>query len=266
MRNNGLSVTFVLAAGIALGFTACNRSPGTPSAQRAAGISVQPATQEARPSAPSQANVIPVSSSSPTATATSVPAAVPEADDPVKIVAADSSQTFTIAEHAFRLLKHVQRIERVPGTTAEETVEWWELRNSKDQVVHREQYPSSIVDGAFDVTVSVTASSFATKEGAGIVGQRGEEPSDPLSGGSVQVFGYKYGRDQYGVDESLFGSFGPPIWVEGDYLGIDTDASRPKPTLPPGVTMTTMDDILKFKVWTGNFFVMYPVRINWITG
>jgi hypothetical protein len=30
--------------------------------------------------------------------------------------------------------------------------------------------------------------------------------------------------------------------------------------------MMTMDDILKFKVWTGNFFVVYPVRINWITG
>jgi hypothetical protein len=158
------------------------------------------------------------------------------------------------------MLKHVQR------TAHDETVEWWELRNSKDQVVYRETYPVSVVNGAFDFMVFVTATSFTTKEGAGIVVQRGEEPSDPMAGGSVQVFGYKYGREKYGVDESLFQSFGPPIWVEGEYLGVDTDTTHPKPTLPPGITMMTVDDILKFKIWTGNFFVIYPVRINWITG
>lgn len=158
------------------------------------------------------------------------------------------------------MLKHVQR------TAHDETVEWWELRNSKDQVVYRETYPVNVVNGAFDSTVSVTATPFTTKEGAGIVVQRGEEPSDPMSGGSVQVFAYKYGGEKYGVDESLFQSFGPPISLEGEYLGVDTDTTLPKPTLPSGVTMITMDDILKFKIWTGNFFVMYPVRINWITG
>lgn len=264
MRNNGIRVTIVLLAGITVGLSACNRSGTAASAQAVTGAIARPAPQNSQAPA-AQAPAAAPSSSSPAPSSSATPAA-PDNNAPVKLVAADSSQNFTIGEHTFRMLKHVQRIERVPGTTADETVEWWELRNSKDQVVYREQYPFSFVDGGFDFTVSVTASSFATKEGAGIVVQRGEEPSDPLAGGSVQVFGYKYGRDKYGVDESLFGSFGPPIWVEGDYLGVDTDTSRPKPALPPGVTMMTMDDILKFKVWTGNFFVMYPVRINWITG
>ena len=87
-----------------------------------------------------------------------------------------------------------------------------------------------------------------------------------MAGGSVQMFAFRYGREKYGVDESLFQSFGPPIWVEGEYLGVDTDTTRPKPVVPPGITMMTMDDTLKFKIWTGNFYVVYPVRINWITG
>ncbi len=215
---------------------------------------------------PAQATPGIVSSSPPSESSSPVPAGNADANVPVRLVAEDTAQSFTIASHTFRLLKHVQRIESAPGKTTEETVEWWELRNSKDQVVYREQYPFNVVNGVFDFAVSISASSFTTKEGAGIVVQRGDEPSDPLSGGSVQVFGYKYGRDKYGVDESLFQSFGPPIWVEGDYLGIATDTNRPIPTLPPGVTMMTMNDILRFKVWTGNFFVEYPVRINWITG
>lgn len=262
MKDNGLRVTIVLVALMTVGLGACKRSDSTASAQAVTGAILRPAAQNgpasaAAPSAPS---------SSSSATPSAVAALAPEDIAPRKLVAADSSQNFTIGEHTFRMLKHVQRIEAAPGQSVEETVEWWELRNSKDQVVYREQYPFNVVNGVFDFSVSVTASSFTTKEGAGIVVQRGDEPSDPLSGGSVQVFGYKYGRDKYGVDESLFGSFGPPIWIQGDYLGIGTDTSRPTPTLPSAVTMMTMDDILKFRVWTGNFFILYPVRINWITG
>ncbi len=255
-------MTIVLVAVSAVGLIACNRNQGTASAQAVTGVIAQPAAPKP---ATSQTSAAPAPSTS-SAAGSSAPAPAASESGSAKLVAADSTQSFSIADHVIRFIKHVQRIESAPGKTAEETVEWWELRNSKDQVVYREQYPFNVVNGVFDFAVSVTANSFATKEGAGIVIQRGDEPSDPLSGGSVQLFGYKYGREKYGVDESLFQSFGPPIWIQGDYLGIGTDTDRPKPTLPAGVTMMTMDDILKFKVWTGNFFVMYPVRINWITG
>jgi hypothetical protein len=262
MRNNGLRVTIVLVALMAVGLGGCKRSASATSAQAVTGAMARPAPQNP----PAAAAQVPApSSSSSTAPSASAPSAFDDSA-PRKLVPVDSNENFTIGAHTFRMLKHMQRIEAAPGQSVEETVEWWELRNSKDQVVYREQYPFNVVNGAFDFSVSVTASSFTTKEGAGIVVQRGDEPSDPLSGGSVQVFGYKYGRDKYGVDESLFGSFGPPIWIQGDYLGIGTDTHSPTPSLPRGVTMMTLDDILKFKVWTGNFFILYPVRINWIMG
>jgi len=251
-------VATVLAAALSLPLSACKGSDHGVSSQ--AGTAVRPAPQTPQASPAAQAPAALPSSSAVLTPPPSPSEATPQTSVPANVSVADSTESFTIAGHTFRMLKHVQR------SAHDETVEWWELRNSKDQVVYRETYPVSVANGEFDSTVSVTATPFTTKEGAGITVQRGEEPSDPMAGGSVQVFAYKYGREKYGVDESLFQSFGPPIWVEGKYLGIDTDTHRPEPTLPPGITMMTMDDILKFKIWTGNFYVMYPVRINWITG
>jgi len=260
MRNIKIRVATVLVTAVSLSLSACNRSDSAAPARAVTGAIVGPASQTPEASPPAQAPApLP-----PKNDVLTPPASAPDATSrtrvPANVSATDSTESFTVVGHTFRMLKHVQH------TAHDETVEWWELRNSKDQVVYRETYPVSAVNGAFDFMVFVTATSFTTKEGAGIVVQRAQEPSDPMAGGSVQVFGYKYGREKYGVDESLFQSFGPPIWVEGQYLGVDTDTTYPKPTLPPGVTMMTMDDILKFKVWTGNFFVLYPVRINWITG
>ena len=59
---------------------------------------------------------------------------------------------------------------------------------------------------------------------------------------------------------------GPPISIEGEFLDIDTDPLRPTPTSFQGTTTTVMRDILKFRLWTGNVNIVYPVLINWITG
>jgi hypothetical protein len=265
MSSNRTCLTIALAVGMVGCLSACKGSGGAAPAQKVPETVAQPQPKSTPASLPSSVAPSALPSSA-AVSSPSVSTAVSDTGVAARILTADSSQSFTVAGHVFRMLKHVQRVERGPGMTPDQTVEWWELHNSKDQVVYRETYPVNVANGTFDFMVSVTATSFATKEGAGIVVERSDEPSDPMAGGSVQLFGYKYGRDKYGVDESLFQSFGPPIWVEGDYLGIGTEDIHPPPTLPRGVTMLTMDDIMKFKIWTGNFFVMYPVRINWIAG
>jgi hypothetical protein len=80
------------------------------------------------------------------------------------------------------------------------------------------------------------------------------------------MFGFKYGLDKYGADPSLFGPFGPPISVQGEFLEVATDSPGPTPVSFGGRTEMRMNDIMKFRVWTGNFNIIYPVRINWITG
>ncbi len=238
---------------LSVGFSACTRSQGTQST--AVTGSVARPVQQAQP-----AQSTPTSAPS-TAPQTSVPVQRPAAD--AKLVASDRSQEFTIAQRKYRLLIHEQRIEGTP----EKTVEWWELRDSDDHVVRREMYPVSVMNGpAFENTTDISGNSFEGKGGSGIIISGMDEPSAPDSGGWMQVYAFRYGRDKYGADPSLFGPFGPPIYVTGDFLGVETDSYQATPVFKGAAPQTVSYDALKFSVWTGNFKINYLVRINWITG
>jgi hypothetical protein len=261
MKKQGSSVAVVTLVVVAVSFTACNRVPGVKSAQAVAGVATQPAPQKPQPSSaaqtamPSPPQALPASPP--------LPVAAPKSDASApKVVVSDRSQTLVIAQQTFRLVIHVQSIER----TNEETVEWWELRDAKEHVVYRASYEVAFENGGFESTAWISAKSFTTKLGSGILVHGMELPSAPDSGGWVQVFGFKYGRDKYGADESLFGPFGPPIFIDGEFLEVGTDPLRPNPTFFGGVTTTVMTDVLKFRVRTGSFNIVYPVLINWITG
>jgi hypothetical protein len=182
------------------------------------------------------------------------------------MIAAEHTQSFTVAQQTFRLITHTQTMEG----TSDETVDWWELRTPNDRVVVHESVPVAIENGTFENTLAIHGSSFTTDQGGGILIHGFEQPSDPGSGGWLRVFGFKYGRDKYGADENLFGPFGPPIMIEGEFLDVGTDPLRANPPSPSGATGsptgTVMHDILRFRLWTGNFNIVYPVLINWITG
>jgi hypothetical protein len=263
MNQQGNGVTTVIVAAIALSFAGCTRVQGTQPDQATALIA-RSASQ--KPQLPPSIQTAAQAPSSLPSTSASLPLASPPKSDtlPPKVVASDRNQTLTVAEHTFRLLTHLQLIETTQ--TTDETVEWWELRNAKDQIVYRQAYPVSFLDGGFETTVAISAIPFTTQQGSGILVQGMELPSAPGSGGWLQVFGFKYGRDKYGTDESLFGPFGAPISIEGEFLDIGTDALPSTPTFMAGASITTMHDILRFRVWAGNFSILYPVLINWITG
>ena len=263
MKEQGGSVATVVLVAVALSFSACNRGPAIKPAQAATGPAPQSPAPKPQPSAAAQAT--PPLPTSPAASSSlpSVPDAAPKSDGPApKVVVSERSQNLVVAQQTFRLLTHVQSI----PATSDETVEWWELRDAKEQVLYRESYGVEFENGSFASTVAVNASSFTTKQGSGILVQGMDLPSAPDSGGWLRVFGFKYGRDKYGADESLFGPFGPAISIDGEFLNIDTDPLRPTPTSFQGTTTTVMRDVLKFRLWTGNLNIVYPVLINWITG
>jgi hypothetical protein len=260
MKRQGNGLTIVIVAAVALPSAGCTRDQGTPPDQARALIA-RPAPQKPQLSAPIETAAQALPSSPP-----SLPLAPPPKIYalPPKVVVSDHSQTLTVAQHTFRLLTRTQRIETTQ--TTDETVEWWELRNEKDQIVYHQAYPVSFQEGGFESTVSISAIPFTTQQGSGILVQGMELPSAPGTGGWLQVFGFKYGRDKYGTDESLFGPFGAPISIEGEFLDIGSDALPPTPIFMGGASITTMHDILRFRVWAGNFSILYPVLINWITG
>jgi len=255
MKRRGSSVA-VMALSLTLCLAACSRSQGVQSAAPVAGTIVRPAAQQQiQPQQSPQTTL-------PTAPTPQVPATAQPQTMPAKVVASDRTQEFTVAQRKYRLLIHEQSIE---GTT-EKTVEWWELRDTDDRVVRRETYSVTIQNGVFENITEISGNSFEGKGGSGIIISGMDLPSAPDSGGWMQVFAFKYGRDKYGADPSLFVAFGPPIYVTGDFLGVETDSYQPTPLFKGAAPQTVIYDALKFSVWTGNFKITYPVRINWITG
>lgn len=240
---------------LSVGFSACTRSQGTQSAAPATGSVARPV----QPAQPPQS--IPTPAPAPAASPqTSAPVQRPAAD--AKLVASERTQEFTIAERKYRLLLHEQSID---GTTSK-TVEWWELRDADDHVVRHESYPVALQNGEFEDTTEIIGNSFVGKDGSAIIIQGRNEVTAPGDGGWVQVFAFKYGRDKYGADASLFGAFGAPIYVTGEFLGAETESYQPSVVFKGAAPQTVSHDVLKFKVWTGNFNITYLVRINWVTG
>lgn len=237
---------------------ACNRGHNAQAAQAAPAGASQ--SSQVKSSVPPPPPAIPAPATGVTST---VATEAPKAEaSPANVVVADRSQTLTVAGRAYRFLSHVQST----PANKEETVEWWELRDGDDHVLYRESYGVAFQNGSFESTVDIRASSYAGQGGGGILIQGYELPSAPDAGGWVQVFAFKYGRDKYGADPSLFRAFGPPIYVEGEFLGLEKEAQRPTPVSFGGAREMVSSDVLNFRLWTGNFNVTYAVRINYMTG
>ena len=263
MKKGSAIVALALSAAFARSLAACNRVQNTNSEQSAR--LAKPTPQSTQPVvAVSPAPAVPVHQSQSSVFTSNVPpTAVPASDQASpKMTASDHVETLVVAQHTFRLLTHMLTID---GPN-EQTVEWWELRNADDRVVYRKSYNIAFQSRLFESTVAIHASAFNTDQGGGILIHGMDLPSAPGSGGWLQVFGYKYGHDKYGQDETLFGPFGPPIMVDGEFLDVSSDSLRPTPASFGGVTVTVMHDFLRFRLWTGNFHIVYPVLINWITG
>jgi hypothetical protein len=239
--SRGRSGVAVVALILILGLAACSRSPGAQSAAPGTLANLRP-VQQSSPSQP------PPQASQPTAPAPQALATAQAQTTPVTLVASDRTQEFTVAQHKYRLLIHEQSI---AGTT-EKTVEWWELRAADDHIVRREAYPVKVMNGpAFENSTEISGNSFEGKGGSGIIINGMDLPSAPDSGGWMQVFAFKYGRDKYGADPSLFVPFGPPIYVTGDFLGVEADSYHPTQMFKGALPETVSYDALKFSVWTG---------------
>ncbi len=157
---------------------------------------------------------------------------------------------------SFTFVEHVQSIDRQPHNPDEdETVEWWELRDSSGKAVYHQQLGVALGDGRFDDTESVDAGQLNTKLGQGILVSGAGLPSAPEDSGWYQVFGLFNGK---------LIPFGPPMSTEGEFLGEAVDSFQPSVMFRGQQPQTVTRDVLNFRVWTGNFSIIYPVLIDWM--
>jgi hypothetical protein len=235
--------TIILAVLLALG---CNRSHQTPPTQ-ANGAKPQVAQTQLA----STVQVHPVPAQSPTPSAEQTPQTAPANEDseaPAHVTKHDTDTPLLLGNQTFHFIAHTAEIEHADPRHGDNiTVESWELRDPNGILVYRntEKPVTPAVDnGGFESTESAGASVLNGKHGSLVLVQGDSEPSAPDSGYWTQFFILQHGRLK---------AFKPSV-SSNEFLGMDTDPLR------GGA------DILKFRIWTGNFNVIYPVIINWDSG
>ncbi|HSB75104.1 MAG TPA: hypothetical protein VLC12_05595 [Terriglobales bacterium] len=163
---------------------------------------------------------------------------------------------FQLSGQSFTFVAHVQSIDRQPhDPDSDETVESWELRDATGAAVYRQQLGVSLQNGSFDFTEDVGARLLKTSMGQGILVDGAELPSAPNASGWVQLFGLFDGK---------LVPFGPPMSTDGEFLGEAQETFQPSPMFRGQQPAPVTRDVLNFRVWTGNFNIIYPVLIDWI--
>ena len=248
----------VVMSGLVL--SACSKQPSrqTADALRPSGspaTSVQPIAAAQSPVGPAQ-NASTQSAPIAQSAIPAAPAAAPtQSVAAPPLVASDETQgPFHIGDQTFTLVKHIEKI-KDSKSPDDMSVEWWELRDSTGKAAYRQQYGLELENGSFGDTQEVTARELKTKFGQGILVEGGSLPSAPNSGWWVQVFGLFNGK---------LVPFSPAISADGEFLEENVSTYQPSPVFRGQQQSPVSNDVLKFRMWTGNFNIHYSVIIDWL--
>ena len=169
---------------------------------------------------------------------------------------ASEAGPFELKDQRFTVVLHSKHIAGPPAPDPEfqTTLAEIEIKDAAGAVHYRASFPYEISGNEFSESLSASAELLQGRERAGLLLTYGVIPSTPLGGQSWQVFGLFDGR---------LVPLSKPIYAEGDLINVpegpaDRRVVRTAPA--PGL----QGEVLNFRVWTGNFFVIYPVRLDFL--
>jgi hypothetical protein len=158
---------------------------------------------------------------------------------------------FRIAGQDFTVFLHYKWLQGKTDPDSEALASL-EIRDAAGAVHHREAFPYGLERGIFSDSCAASAQLLSASNGTGLLISTECLPSAPLSGGPWQLFGVVNGK---------LVPFGKPLITEGEMLGLVPGAVSKN-----GKTALIRPDVIEFRVWTGNFFVIVPVRVDWMQG
>jgi hypothetical protein len=165
---------------------------------------------------------------------------------------------FTLGGQAFTATARSQTISPASNARFATTVSELEIRDANGRTIYQATFPAAITDGRFLQTLAVSASLFEGAGGRALLLRFVEDPVSTGTGESWQMFGMVNGKfTRYGAPLGL-GQGGSA--VNGVLAGV---------MLRGGigvVPLASTAEALEFRVWTGNFFLHVPVRMDWAQG
>lgn len=155
-------------------------------------------------------------------------------------------QRFTVVLHE----KHVAGV-AAPDPESQTTLAAIEMRDQAGTAHYRESFRYEVSGHEFTETVSASVELLEGRESSGLLVTYGVLPSTPLGGQSWQVFGLFDGK---------LVPFSKPIVLEGGLVNVESGQQLVKTSEESG----RKGETLHFRIWTGNFFVIYPVLVDWL--
>ena len=160
---------------------------------------------------------------------------------------------FRIGGRDFVVVLHLKRlIPVVAAPSSEAALAALEIRDASGGTVHRETFSYTVERGAFSDSCAASVRAVNGGFAPGLLIGVGCSPSAPDSGEVWELFGLIDGR---------LTRLGKPFTTNGEFLGI-----VPHPPQRVGAATLFRPDVLQFRVWTGNFRVTVPVRVDWMQG
>ena len=159
---------------------------------------------------------------------------------------------FQLSGRRFTVVLHEKQITgaTVPDPDWQTTLAEIEIRDDQGTLHYRESFPYEISGVEFSEIRGASVEILQGTQRNGLLVTYGTFPSTPLGGQSWQVFG---------LFENKLVPFSKPLFAEGELVnqeegGVVKLASEP----------LSESEVLNFRVWTGNFFVIYPLRIDFL--
>ncbi len=173
------------------------------------------------------------------------------------------NQQFTVVLQDKVLLDHSTRPASATNSTT--TLSRLQILDSQGNSVYQEAFPYNLDQGHFTQTLSASASSLRGMGGVALAIRFLERPPQspdapsPMAKESWQVFGLVNGR------LAPFGSVLPL----GQGTDITVGGALAAVMITGGVELMPMAstaEVLAFRVWTGHFYALVPVRFDWQQG
>lgn len=202
-----------------------------------------------RESAAQQPNVVPVKTST---------------DNPKLEDSEQHLGPFAISGQNFNVVLHEKRLPGAIDPRFVQTLQTIEIRDERNAVLYEKTFTFGIEEGKLERSLKASASLLSGKYFTGVLISYRLKLSTGEDAEAWQVFGYQDGR--YKAQDAKFRIFDKPL--RSDYpMGnppaemkiVTPDAIVTKPMTPEGETF-------EFHVWTGNFYVMLPVGVNFARG
>lgn len=168
---------------------------------------------------------------------------------------------FDLAGQRFTVVFQMKRLAgqgRAADPDVRETLATMEIKDPGGRVHFRKTFPHEVSGDRFVETTGASAQLLRGRQGRGLLITYGILPSTPLGGESWQVFGLFAGPPSAPLNGRLV-PFSKPIVANGQLITGKSGDRVVETSQEPGL----QGDVLRFRVWAGNFLVIIPLRILW---